>query len=263
MKGLLRNKIVTTLVVTATFILAGVAVFTATRLYQLRQSSVSQPLAWDCSKYVFSVSPSGVVTVKNDSTHNEPTQQAKVYINNSLVTTLSVPALSQGQNATLGTVQVPQGGFSWRVEGTLDCSSSGTAPQACTLLTFTITSNTGTPTPTTPPGSTATSTPTNTPTPTVTPTTPPGSTATPTTPPGSTATPTTPPGSTATPTTIAQNSPTTSPTTVIALSSPTTIPGAAAGTGGENLPAAGIALPTLFAFGLGSLILVLAVILAL
>ncbi len=197
MKDLLRNKAVTGLVVMATLILAGVAVFTATRLYQLRNTNIS---------------PTGPET--SDASVISPTP----------------------------------------------------TPQACRLLTFTITANTGTPTPTTPPGSTATNTPTNTPTATatatVTPTTPPGSTATPTTPAGSTATPTTPPGSTATPTTIAQNSPTVSPTSVIAQASPTGT-GGVGGTGGENLPAAGVGLPTLFAFGLGTLILVLAVVLAL
>src|SRR3989344_1535453 len=132
MADLLKGKIATGLVVVATIILAGVAIFTALRLYQLRQESVSpttpesEPAAWDCNKYTFSVSGAGVVTVNNTSSRSEPPQQAQVYINNNLTDTFNVPALQQGQNATLGTVKVPSGTFSWRVVGTLDCSSSGT-----------------------------------------------------------------------------------------------------------------------------------------
>src|SRR3989344_9053056 len=109
MKEFFKGKFTTALVVVATVILAGVAIFTALRLYQLRQESVSPgspeslPLAWDCSKYTFSVSSSGVVTAENKSIHNESAQQARVYINGNLATTLSVPALSIGQSETLGT----------------------------------------------------------------------------------------------------------------------------------------------------------------
>src|SRR3989344_1490719 len=112
MKQFFKGKFTTALVVVATVILAGVAIFTALRLYQLRQESVSPgspesaPFAWDCSKYTFSVSQSGVVTVQNSSSRDESSQQVKVYINGSLVSTLNVPALPKGQSATLGTVQV-------------------------------------------------------------------------------------------------------------------------------------------------------------
>lgn len=41
MKNLLQNKIVTSLVIVATLILAGVAIFTAIRLYQLQNENVS------------------------------------------------------------------------------------------------------------------------------------------------------------------------------------------------------------------------------
>ena len=198
-----KGKIATTLVIISTVILAGVAIFTASKLYQLRQESISplspesQPLAWDCSKYVFSLSSSGVVTVSNQSTRDEPAQQAKVYINDTLVATLAVPALPRGQSSSIGTVQVPSGGFTWKVEGSRDCRNSGTSAAACTALTFALTENSPTPTliitstvtPTS--GSTGTLTPTsqNTSTPTsiasatVSPTNPPGSTATPTFPP--------------------------------------------------------------------------------
>ena len=73
MQEFLKGKIVTGLIVIATVILAGVAIFTALRLYQLRRESISptspesQPQAWDCSKYTFALDANGVVTVTNNS----------------------------------------------------------------------------------------------------------------------------------------------------------------------------------------------------
>ena len=265
MKDFLKNKVVTSVIVVATVILAGVAIFTALRLYQLRKQAVTptEPFAWDCQNYTFSVSSSGVVTINNQSTKDEALQQARVYINDNLVATFDVPALPKGQSATLGTVQVPGGAFSWRVEGTKDCGNSGTSgPVACELLTFTLTQETPTPTPTgtltpTPTGTLSpTPSPTRTPTPTAvtntstpTPSTPigggPSSTPTPTTPIGGgpSLTPTSPPGATNT------------PTSLIAQASPTP--------GGENLPAAGISLPTIAGLAIGFLIILAAFILAL
>ncbi|MCX7928679.1 MAG: hypothetical protein N2558_03255 [Patescibacteria group bacterium] len=82
--------------------------------------------AWDCSKYNFHVSRTGVVTVQNGSRYNESVQDAQVYINNTLVSTFSVPALTSGQGATLGTVSVPsRQGFTWKVHGTIDCEDEG------------------------------------------------------------------------------------------------------------------------------------------
>lgn len=81
--------------------------------------------AWDCVNYVFEVSEDGVVSVRNGSTRNEPLQKADVKINGSVVATLDVPALNAGDAATLGTVPVPDGGFSWEVIGTKDCEDSG------------------------------------------------------------------------------------------------------------------------------------------
>src|SRR3990170_5796224 len=131
MKEFIKGKFATTLIVIATVILAGVAIFTALRLYQLRKESVSptspesQPLAWDCSNYVFNLDANGLVSVVNNSSNNEPPQQAKVYINDALVATFDVPALSNGQQVTLGTVQVPNQNFSWKIVGTKDCQNSG------------------------------------------------------------------------------------------------------------------------------------------
>lgn len=166
MKNIVKGKFFTVLTVVVTLVLAGVAIFTAFRLYQLRQESVSpaspesEPAAWDCRNYTFSVNSTGVVSVNNSSIRNESPQKAKVYINNQLQATLDVPALPQGQSATLGTVNVPSGqSFTWKVIGTVDCQNSGTVtavPVSCTELTFSITAVTITPTPTSSPTPTPT-----------------------------------------------------------------------------------------------------------
>ncbi len=254
MKDFIKGKFFTGLTVVVTLVLAGVAIFTAARLYQLRQESISptspesEPAAWDCNNYTFSVNAAGVVTISNSSSRNEPPQQAQVFIDNQLVATFDVPALPIGQSATLGTVNVPSDkSFSWRVVGTLDCQNSGSitpTPTACTQLKFTITSPSLTPTITSTltPTTTLTPTPTDKPlggnSPTPTPTNPPGATSTPT--------PTSAPGSTSTPT----------PTTrQIAQVSPTP--------GGLTLPDAGISTPTLFGLSLGILTIMAALLLAL
>lgn len=158
MKDFFKGKFVTGLIVAATVILAGVAIFTAVRLYQLRRENISltgpesEPAAWDCKKYSFSVSGNGLVTVANNSGKNEAAQQAQVYINDSLAATFDVPALPPGQGATLGTVQIPQGPtFRWRVHGTKDCQNSGetgSKPVACTQLKFNLATITTTVSPT-------------------------------------------------------------------------------------------------------------------
>lgn len=246
MKDFFKGKFFTVLTVIVTVILAGVAIFTAVRLYQLRQESVSpaspesEPSAWDCKNYNFSVSASGVVTVANNSSKSEAPQQAQVYINNQLVATFDVPTLITGQSATLGTVSVPSGeSFSWKVLGTKDCQNSGSdtpAPVACKQLKFSLATTTLTPTPEDEATPTVTSAVTLTPTdrpiggnsPTPTPTSPPNVTST----------------STPTPTTgqIAQASPT---------------------PGGLTLPDAGISTPTLFGLSLGFLLIMAALLLAL
>jgi len=244
MKDFFKGKVVTALVVISTVILAGVAIFTAIRLYQLRRESVtpaapeSKPAAWDCSKYTFSVSGTGVVTVNNQSTKDETLQQAKVYINENPVATLNVPAVPKGQSATLGTVQVPSGSFNWRVVGTKDCQNSGTSsggPVACQSLTFTLTQNSPTPT------VTSALTPTQTPTTTLSPTEPPIG--------GTSPTPTTPSSATST------STPTPTQSGGIAAASPTP--------GGSALPDAGISTPTLLALALGTLLIIGALLLAL
>jgi hypothetical protein len=139
---------------------------------------------------------------------------------------------------------------------TVGPSPTGPAPvlQSCKALTFTLSSTTGTPTKTPTPTSTGTITPTVSGTVTVTPTltdVPRGGGDTPTNTPTPTntgtggPTPTTGNGSSPTPTTSGGN---------IAHTSPTPE---------DDLPNAGIALPTLFAAGLGGLVFILAIALAL
>jgi len=90
--------------------------------------------AWDCSKYNFEVQQDGNVRVLNGSTRNEPGQKADVYIDGNPVNTFDVPALTPGNAADLGRVDVPaNGGFSWRVDGTVDCENSGSYTPQNTL----------------------------------------------------------------------------------------------------------------------------------
>jgi hypothetical protein len=158
------------LVVLVTSIITGV--------YFVRNQQLMVGQAWNCSLYVFGVSREGNVNVRNSSGHNEPAQQAQVYINGGLVTTLNVPALSVGSSADIGSVSTPGAlGFSWRVVGTLDCQNDGSySPEATPTLTPVPTT-----TPTIPPSSTPTLPPASTPTivntPTLEPTLPPEITA--------------------------------------------------------------------------------------
>ena len=261
MKDFIKSKLVTSLIVVATVILAGVAIFTAVRLYQLRNESISltgpeESKAWDCSQYTFDVNSSGQVTATNNSSRNEPPQQARVYINEQLVTTLDVPALTQGQNSTLGQVSVPRGTFNWRVAGTVDCvsaGSSGEAPKACTSLAFNFTEPSSTPTATATPTASATPTgsPTNTPTGTITIT--PSTTITPTEPPGDEPSSTPTSGNTSTPT----NTSTLTPTTGGDVSAVSPSPD------GSILPDAGVPTPTIIAGLFGIALILFALILAL
>lgn len=139
----------------------------ATGVYLVQRQQLISTRAWYCKTYVFNVSRDGIVSVQNGSTRDEPSQQALVFINDAQAAVLDVPALKKGSAATLGSVSVPQGSFSWRVKGTKDCQSSGS------YQTTPTPSPSPTPTPTKGPTPTASPPPTSTPTPTVTPTPPP------------------------------------------------------------------------------------------
>lgn len=139
----------------------------ATGVYLVQRQQLTSTRAWDCKTYVFNVSSDGIVSIQNGSTRDEPSQQALVFINDTQVAVLDVPALKKGDAATLGSVSVPAGSFSWRVKGTKDCQNSGSYQVTPTP------SPSSTPTPTQGPTPTASPSPTSTPTPTVTPTPPP------------------------------------------------------------------------------------------
>lgn len=120
-----RKKVLAVFSVIALVLGIGAGVFLV-RNRQLRNAS-----AWNCSLYKFALSDTGVVSVQNGSSVSEPQQQANVYINQNLVETFSVPALSPGSGANLGTVSVPQNeAYSWRVDGTVDCENSGGSEQS-------------------------------------------------------------------------------------------------------------------------------------
>lgn len=273
MKEFLKEKLPTIAIITFTVILGGIAVFTAFRLYQLRQEPVAptapeESFAWDCSKYNFNVNSSGLVTVQNDSTRNEPPQKAAVKIDGAQVAEFDVPALSPGQGATLGNVFVPTRPFNWQVIGTVDCQDSGQASPviSCEQLTFSINEPEETPTPTGASTPTSTPIPTSTLTPTPTGTTTPNPTATPTDTPRGGSDPTPTPTNTYIPTPTVTSAPgtitqTPTPTTTyIAQASPTPkVPRIAqASPTQELLPAAGISYPTYLLVS-GALIILLLV----
>lgn len=92
----------------------------------LQRRSFEQSFAWDCELYKFDVNDQGVVSAINGSPRNLPSQQANVYINDQLAATFDVPALDAGQGAELGVVTIPSDpNFTWRVEGTKECKTSG------------------------------------------------------------------------------------------------------------------------------------------
>lgn len=94
-------------------------------VFALRNQQTSQSLAWNCSLYTFNVSESGEVTVLNGSGKAEVAQQVNVQIDGNLAGTFDVPALNSGEGASLGSVTVPNNGFSWNAQGTVDCDDSG------------------------------------------------------------------------------------------------------------------------------------------
>lgn len=102
-----------------------------TGVYLVGQQQRISTRALQCSGYVFEVTRSGEVSVRNGTTQAQVAQQAQVYINNQLLQTLSVPALQPGQSVTLGSVTVPDTNiFTWRVTGAVDCQTSGEYPSS-------------------------------------------------------------------------------------------------------------------------------------
>lgn len=105
--------------------LVGLVAATIIGVAAVGSNRLQQSSAWDCEQYEFSVSKAGLVTVVNGSSRNEPIQKAQVKINNAIVQTFDVPALSPGQSATLGNVSIPGETFTWEVIGTVECQDGG------------------------------------------------------------------------------------------------------------------------------------------
>lgn len=141
MKGLFKNKLATALIVVATIILASVAVFTAMRLYQLRQSPVSPavpesepaasqtPTTNACGTLAFSLStpsltPTGTLTVTAT-----PTGTPSV-----------TPTSSLTPTASLSPTQPPRGGPSNTPTNTPTTTTALTSTPS-SVLTVTPTSS--------------------------------------------------------------------------------------------------------------------------
>jgi len=225
MKSLFKGRIVTILVIAATVVLAGVAIFTALRLYQLRQESISltqpesEPEAsgWvECtlggSAYDKLACRQKAVSYKGVAGPSDPSD------NMWYTWATNLPKPLSG-STTCGIAPTK-------------CSANQVV--SCTQLTFNITDE---PTPTVVPTVTITPVPTGTISPTPQPTNTPVPTATSTSAPTATSTPV----------------PTVT-TTQIAAASPTP--------GGATLPNAGVSAPTLLFGSLGIFVILLAFLLA-
>lgn len=238
-----KSKLATVAIVFVTLTLAGIAIFTAIRLYQLRQEPVaptapSRPLAiFECTEYDLLIDVNGTVSIKNVSEGSRPTQNIELFVDGQTIGNFDIPALNPDEVEILGDLNLAPGDYNWSINGVPGCTEGGgdDVVESCQEVVIELaSSDDGEPT------LTPTTTPTSTPTPT--PTTPPvggGPTSTPT----STPKPTSSPTSTATPT-----------SSQIAQASPTTA---------EQLPDAGISFPTVALSLFGALTIFFALALAL
>ncbi len=120
---------------------------------------------WVCDgtqSYHFTMSREGRVEVINDSDRDEPGQSIDIYIDTQKTNVLYAPPVKTGESKYVGQVETPGNlGFSWFVDGQIDCNSHGVYPPVVTA-TSTLTS---TPTFTFTPSATNTVTVTFTPSP--------------------------------------------------------------------------------------------------
>lgn len=101
---------------------------TGTGVFLVGRQQFTNSFAWDCPNYKYSVSKDGLVSLsfKNTTHFSNPRQDALVYIDEQLVSTISHDKVEQGQELNIGSVTVPtEKSFSWRVEGSKDCVASG------------------------------------------------------------------------------------------------------------------------------------------
>jgi hypothetical protein len=100
---------------------------TGTGIMLASNQQVSTTQAADCSRYNFTVTKEGVVTVINGSTQSVPPNTAVVEIDNTETGNFNIPSLSPGQSSQLGNVTVPESGeFTWSVSSTsVNCTDEG------------------------------------------------------------------------------------------------------------------------------------------
>jgi hypothetical protein len=240
MKKFLEGKIATLAIVLVTVTLAGIAIFTAVRLYQLRQEPIaptapSEPLAYfECTEYNLLVDVDGTVRIHNVTDESRPTQNIDLFVDGQSIGNFNIPALNPDEVAILGDLNLAPGDYNWSISGVPGCTGEGSTTESCQEVVFEPLGGNGGEAPT----STPTSTPSVTPTSTLTPT--------PTTPAvggGPTSTPTNRPTSTPIPTN------TSAPTSTTVQTSPTS----------EQLPDAGVGYPTIVLSVFGFLIVFFAI----
>jgi hypothetical protein len=193
MEKLKENKYFIAIIIVSTIVLAGIASFTAYRLYQLRGEPVAPNVpsgnvyAFSCEEYEMLIDTDGTIRIGNVSGESQPSQEIEIIIGGQSLGSFTIPALDPQTNAEIGGINLPAGDFNWNIEGDILCSgnqsgtlheSQGCSPFVISLASAqTLPSATPTPSPipTSSPNPTATPTPTNTPvnptsTPTLTPT---------------------------------------------------------------------------------------------
>lgn len=164
MKNFLKSKFGTILVLVATVVLAGIAIFTAYRLYTLRQEAVapsaptSKPGAAGCVEQC----PGTDGVLRNCSAPGGPEADgsSKDSVCNASYAGSRIEYCGGKQYCCNNSAK-------WTTTLT-DCQGGSETTQACTALAFNITTSTSTPTPTPTATATATATPTATATATAT-----------------------------------------------------------------------------------------------
>lgn len=172
MKKLTNNKFFTAIFVVTTIILAAVAIFTAYRLYQLREQPVAPNVppkdthAFSCQEYDLLIDTQGTVRITNNTTSPQPARDIDLIVNGESIGSFSVPALDPETDAILGGINLPTGDFNWSIAGDILCQGEGDGTtheaQNCTTFSFEVAASEQTPTPTALPTQTITSTPTPT-----------------------------------------------------------------------------------------------------
>lgn len=257
----LKKNIVTVIILIATVLLASIAIFTAIRLYQLRQQPVApnqpasspaaatQPIEvnpksgnWSYpEKFTVKNTSSQALTVKyyldcwDESICGDKEEGGSVSLAPGATLEKGLGNICSKWQLDLNWTGKPEGQWDWGGIAEKSTTCGTTEPGQCSL-SFTIQAST----PTGSPSSTPTATPSGSASPTATPTEPPRG--------GSSPTPT--PTSSSTPSSSASPNASTTP-----KASATPTPAA--------LPAAGIGFPTLLGIGAGFLLLIGAVMLAL